>query len=222
MFLTWMMACCSALLSATCVEEAFNSSFVERPTAGDPYRLSHPTPAHMLPSKRLGTDCPPDPLSAGTGSDALFLQARPLLIDPAKPRHDRPFYTRRGLEFKSLAAFVLTESWGSWVVCYVATAKGVVLKIAEQYQPNGPAPSPAVLVDTLNVTGQPIRKMLVSLKRRSLYVFSDDAVRQYRLDACEGRHFECATCVMDPFCGWDGQRCLPHTTGGTTITSRTC
>ncbi|KAH9370289.1 hypothetical protein HPB48_007374 [Haemaphysalis longicornis] len=32
----------------------------------------------MLPSKRLGTDCPPDPLSAGTGSDALFLQARPL------------------------------------------------------------------------------------------------------------------------------------------------
>ncbi|XP_077537154.1 semaphorin-2A-like [Haemaphysalis longicornis] len=202
------------------VEEAFKSSFVKRPSNAE-YELDHPVPANELPSTRPGGDCPRDP-TVHEFYPVLFLQSHPLLIDPAKPRHDRPFYARRGLEFKSLAVFVLTESWGSWVVCYVGTAEGAVLKIAEEYQPNGPAPAPAVMVDTFNVTGEPIRKMLVSLKRRSLYVFADDAVRQYRLDACEGRHFECAPCVLDPFCGWDGKRCLPHTTGYPPTTTRKC
>ncbi|XP_077548684.1 semaphorin-2A-like isoform X2 [Haemaphysalis longicornis] len=202
------------------VEEAFNSSFVKLPN-NDEYELGHPFPADEVNFTRPGGDCPPDP-NVRAVKPVHFLHGHPLLIGPAKPRHGRPFYARRGLEFESLAAFVLTESWGSWVVCYVATAEGAVLKIAEQYQPNGSAPAPAVMVDTFNITGEPIRKMLVSLKRKSLYVFSDDAVLQYRLDACEGRHFECAPCVLDPFCGWDGNRCLPHTTGGAATTTRTC
>ncbi|XP_077548445.1 semaphorin-2A-like [Haemaphysalis longicornis] len=144
------------------VEEAFNSSFVKLPS-NDEYELGHPAPADEVNFTRPGVDCPPDP-NVRQVKPVHFLHGHPLLIGPAKPRHGRPFYARRGLEFESLAAFVLTESWGSWVVCYVATAEGAVLKIAEQYQPNGSAPAPAVMVDTFNITGEPIRKMLVSLK----------------------------------------------------------
>ncbi|KAH9375017.1 hypothetical protein HPB48_003807 [Haemaphysalis longicornis] len=104
------------------VEEAFNSSFAKRPSNAE-YELDRPVPANELPSTRPGGDCPRDP-TVHEFYPVLFLQSHPLLIDPAKPRHDRPFYARRGLEFKSLAVFVLTESWGSWVVCYVGTGEG--------------------------------------------------------------------------------------------------
>ncbi|KAL1435571.1 hypothetical protein MTO96_000228 [Rhipicephalus appendiculatus] len=54
---------------------------------------------------------------------------------------------------------------------------------------------------------------------RSLYLFTDVDVRQYSTDACEGRHLDCPSCLLDPFCGWDGNKCLPHTVGST---RRTC
>ncbi|XP_075724737.1 semaphorin-2A-like [Rhipicephalus microplus] len=142
-----------------------------------------------------------------------FLASHPLLAVPPKERHERPFFALPGVAFSGVTAFVLNEAWGSWIVCYVATATGLVMKIAEEVVAEGQTPVPAELVDAFNTTVEPIRKMLVSKKHRSLYVFSDDDVRQYRIDDCEGRYLECTACVRDPFCGWDATRCRRHVDG---------
>ncbi|KAH7962715.1 hypothetical protein HPB52_017614 [Rhipicephalus sanguineus] len=155
-----------------------------------------------------------------TGPD--FLSSHPLLAVPPKQRHDRPFFALPGVAFSGVVAFVLNEAWGSWLVCYVATATGLVMKIAEEIVAVGQTPVPAELVDAFNTTTEPIIKMLVSQKHRSLYVFSDNDVRQYSLDACEERHLECIACVRDPFCGWADTRCLRHVDGPAATTTRTC
>ncbi|KAL3250005.1 hypothetical protein MRX96_055619 [Rhipicephalus microplus] len=146
-----------------------------------------------------------------TGPD--FLASHPLLAVSPRERHERPLFTLPGVAFTSVTAFVLNEAWGSWIVCYVATATGLVMKIAEEVVAEGQTPVPAELVDAFNTTAEPIRKMLVSKKHRSLYVFSDDDVRQYRIDDCEERYLECTACVRDPFCGWDGTRCRRYVDG---------
>ncbi|KAL1435568.1 hypothetical protein MTO96_000225 [Rhipicephalus appendiculatus] len=155
-----------------------------------------------------------------TGPD--FLASHPLLAVPPKERHERPFFAQRDVAFSGIVAFVLNEAWGSWIICYVATATGLVMKIAEEIVAGGQTPVPAELVDAFNTTVEPIRKMLVSKKYRSLYVFSDDDVRQYHIDDCEERHLECTGCVRDPFCGWEGTRCLRHVDGPASTTTRTC
>ncbi|KAK8762188.1 hypothetical protein V5799_026544 [Amblyomma americanum] len=201
------------------VERVFATSGFFEPYAARPNRISRREA--NVPSPRPGVGCPPN--SQGQRFDGpQFLAKHPLLFDPAPQRHNRTFFTRSGSAFISLATFVLDTTWGTWIVCYVATAEGMVMKLAEEHPVGSQVPNPATLVDTFTVTAEPIRKLLVSLNRRSLYVLSDEAVRQYRLDACEGRHLDCASCVLDPFCGWDGTRCLPHTGGPTGTTARAC
>ncbi|XP_077512540.1 semaphorin-2A-like [Amblyomma americanum] len=148
-------------------------------------------------------------------TETNFLLSHPLLAESPKQRHSRVFYTLPGVEFSAMAAFVFSESWGSWVICYVATANGLVVKLAEEIVPGGRTPAPAQQVDVFVGSTVAIRKLLVSLKHRSLYVFSDYDILQFRMDDCGERPPECPSCVMDPFCGWDGARCVPHVDGTT-------
>ncbi|XP_065297728.1 semaphorin-2A-like isoform X1 [Dermacentor albipictus] len=168
-----------------------------------------------------GSACAPDSRTLPpTGPD--YLANHPLLAVPPKQRHGRPFFALPGVTFSGVAAMVLKEAWGSWLVCYVATETGLVMKVAEEIIAGGQDPAPAALVDAFNTTTEPIRKMLVSTKHRNLYVFSDADVRQYRLDACKERHLHCPACVRDPFCGWDGTHCLPHVGAPAATTRRAC
>ncbi|KAH7966986.1 hypothetical protein HPB49_021176 [Dermacentor silvarum] len=201
-------AVCAFLLRD--VEHGFGTSTFYDLIQRDDYTLSRPLHISQVLSPRPGMTCPSGPRNLST-ADTKFWLEHPLVTQVPKQRYDRPFYAHSGVAFRSLVAFVLNETWGAWVVCYVAT--GAVLKLAEESAAAGQIPAPARLVDTFKVTAEPIRKMLVSVQRRSLYVFSDDDVRQYRLDACEGRHADCPSCLLDPFCGWDGSKCLPHVVG---------
>ncbi|KAL3250004.1 hypothetical protein MRX96_055618 [Rhipicephalus microplus] len=161
-------------------------------------------------------------LTQGGTADTVFWVTHPLVTQTPKQRHKRLFYAHSGVAFRSLVAFVLNETWGAWVVCYAATEQGALLKLAEEIAAVGQVPPPARLVDAFMVTADPVRKMRVSPKHRSLYIFTDVDVRQYSTDACEGRHLDCPSCILDPFCGWDGNKCLPHTVGSTATTRRTC
>ncbi|XP_049270229.1 semaphorin-3F-like [Rhipicephalus sanguineus] len=203
------------------IEEEFASSTFYELIQRDIYTLSRPLHLSQVLSPRPGVTCPPGPRTMSS-ADARFWVTHPLVTKTPKQRHNRPFYAHAGVAIRSLVAFVLNETWGAWVVCYAATEEGAMLKVAEEIAAGGQVPAPARLVDTFAATTEPIRKMLVSLKHRSLYVLTDVDVRQYSTDACEGRHIDCPSCLLDPFCGWDGNKCLPHTDGSKATTRRTC
>ncbi|KAL1435569.1 hypothetical protein MTO96_000226 [Rhipicephalus appendiculatus] len=200
------------------IEQEFASSTFYDLIQGDIYTLSRPLPPSQALSPRPGVTCPPGPRTMSS-ADARFWVTHPLVTQTPKQRHKRLFYGHSGVAFRSLVVFVLNETWGAWVICYAAAEGGALLKVAEEIAAVGQVPAPARLVDAFMVTAEPIRKMRVSLKHRSLYVFTDVDVRQYSMDACEGRHLDCPSCLLDPFCGWDGNKCLPHTVGST---RRTC
>ncbi|XP_077513120.1 semaphorin-2A-like [Amblyomma americanum] len=199
------------------IERAFNGTkFIQVSLSRD--TLSKVVSASQANYTGTGAACVSDSRTLNP-AETNFLLSHPLLAESPKQRHDRVFYTLPGVAFSAMAAFVFSESWGSWVICYVATANGLVLKLAEEIVSGGTPPAAAQRVDAFNVSTGAIRKLLVSLQHRSLYVFSDDDVLQYRMDDCEVRPPDCTSCLMDPFCGWDGTRCLPHVDG---TTRRTC
>ncbi|XP_077513121.1 semaphorin-2A-like [Amblyomma americanum] len=202
------------------IERAFNgTTFIRLASSRD--SISTAVRANSTTYPGIGSTCVPDSRTLSR-ADTDFLFSHPLLAEPPRLRHDRTFFTLQGAAFRSTAAFLLSEAWGSWVVCYVATATGLVVKLAQEVVTGNTAPTRAHLVDAFNVTTDRIWKLLASVQHRSLYVFSDTDVRQYRMDDCAVHHQHCATCVMDPFCGWDGTQCLPHAAGASATTRRTC
>ncbi|KAH6939005.1 hypothetical protein HPB50_015593 [Hyalomma asiaticum] len=139
-----------------------NGTFYEL-MKGDSFTLSRPLHHTLVPPMRPGIICPPGPRTLSP-ADTLFWTTHPLVIETPRQRHNRTFYAHAGAAFRSLVAFVLNETWGAWVVCYVSTEEGALLKIAEKIPAVGQVPAPARLVDTFKTTTEPVRKMLVSLK----------------------------------------------------------
>ncbi|KAJ7987527.1 hypothetical protein DPEC_G00327420 [Dallia pectoralis] len=56
---------------------------------------------------------------------------------------------------------------------------------------------------------QPVESMVISQRQRSLFLGSTSGVLQVPLSSCL-RYTSCFDCVLsrDPFCGWDGARCV--------------
>ncbi|KAM7286308.1 hypothetical protein ISCGN_033192 [Ixodes scapularis] len=148
-------------------------------------------------------------------NSAAFVAVHPLLAPPAGQRRDAFFH--QGVVFAGIASMVARLPWGAWIVCYVGTVEGHVIKLAEALTTGGAASNvdkELRLVDSFVATpNETIRKIELSLKHYSLYVFTDEAVRQYKLDPCRERYVKCKPCVKDPFCGWNGTACLPHRSG---------
>jgi len=72
------------------------------------------------------------------------------------------------------------------------------------------------LLDIFQVTTpEPVRQMAISEIHKSLYVSSDTALRQIRLEMCNGAQDSCLRCVHDPYCGWDkdAHTCRPYMPG---------
>ncbi|XP_077513117.1 semaphorin-2A-like [Amblyomma americanum] len=175
-------AVCAFLLED--IEREFNGtgSFYELTQAGN-YTLSQPLPPSQVPSPRPGVACPSGPRTL-SATDTRFWEQHPLITRAPAMRHGRIFFALSGVAFRSLVAFVLHQTWGSWVICYVATEQGTVLKLAEEILASGQTPAPALLVDTFNATTEPIHKMLASLEvRPSTFCLNDTDERISAVDA---------------------------------------
>ncbi|KAK8757314.1 hypothetical protein V5799_005048 [Amblyomma americanum] len=117
-------AVCAFLLED--IEREFNGtgSFYELTQAGN-YTLSQPLPPSQVPSPRPGVACPSGPRTL-SATDTRFWEQHPLITRAPAMRHGRIFFALSGVAFRSLVAFVLDQTWGSWVICYVATGSYLV------------------------------------------------------------------------------------------------
>lgn len=100
-----------------------------------------------------------------------------------------------------------------YTVYYVGTNNGRVYKIV-QYLRNGQSQSK--LLDIFEIAqDEPIQVMEISQKRRSLFVATDDRIKQIDLQMCSKRYDNCFRCVKDPYCGWsrESNTCKPYELG---------
>lgn len=100
-----------------------------------------------------------------------------------------------------------------YTVFYVGTNLGRVYKIVQFYRNNEPN---SKLLDIFEVApDEPIQVMEISQSRKSLYVATDNRIKQIDLAMCNRRYDSCYRCVKDPYCGWDKETnvCRPYELG---------
>lgn len=100
-----------------------------------------------------------------------------------------------------------------YTVYYVGTNLGRVYKIVQFYRSNEPN---SKLLDIFEVASdEPIQVMEISQSRKSLYVATDNRIKQIDLAMCNRRYDSCYRCVKDPYCGWDKDMnvCRPYELG---------
>lgn len=125
---------------------------------------------------------------------AHFTKMYPLIAPAAKQWTPAVFI--QGEAFLAAAALKFYKDWDSWVLCYVGTAQGQIFNISEDISNLA-----ATILDNFTAAhNKAIWKIEISSKYQSVYVFSDDAVRQFPLDGCEERYHDCTSCIRDPFC----------------------
>lgn len=109
-----------------------------------------------------------------------------------------------------------------YIVFYVGTNLGHVYKIVQFYRNNEPN---SKLLDIFEVaTDEPIQVMEISQTRKSLYVGTDNRIKQIDLAMCNRRYDSCFRCVKDPYCGWDKDTnvCRPYELGLLQVTECHC
>lgn len=100
-----------------------------------------------------------------------------------------------------------------YTVYYVGTNLGRIYKIVQFFRNNEPS---SKLLDIFEVAPEePIQVMQISQSRKSLYVATDNRVKQIDLAMCNRRYDSCFRCVKDPYCGWDKDTnvCRPYELG---------
>ncbi|XP_066909227.1 semaphorin-2A [Halyomorpha halys] len=204
-------AICEFDLSA--IQAAFAGKFKDQATSSSAWL---PVLSNKVPEPRPGqcvnnTETLPD-------SVLNFIRSHPLMDAAVAHRNDRPVFYKRDLLFTHLVVDILRyDVFGDkleFVVYYTGTNLGRVYKIVQWYNEEGEPQS--VLLDIFDVTpGEPIRVMEISKKHKSIYVASDERVRQIDLVMCNRRYDNCLRCVHDPYCGWDKDTntCKPFTPG---------
>ncbi len=174
-----------------------------------------PVPTARVPTPRPGS-CVEDTRHL---SDTVlnFIRKHPLMDSDVS--HDGgsegPVFYRRGVVFTKLVVDrVASGSYDNeqeFHVYFAGTDHGEIYKISRWNDEKGQSQSQ--LLDVLDITGpDPIRALRLSRHHQSLYASSDRAVVQLKLPGlCTARHHNCARCVRDPYCGWDGEsgRCRP-------------
>lgn len=100
-----------------------------------------------------------------------------------------------------------------YTVYYVGTNLGRVYKIVQFYRNSEPH---SKLLDIFEISAdEPIQVMEISQSRKSLYVATDNRIKQIDLAMCNRRYDSCYRCVKDPYCGWDKEAnvCRPYELG---------
>lgn len=204
-------AICSFHLSD--VQGVFAGKFKEQKTSSSAWlpvltsQVPEPRPGLCVNSTKTLPDAVLNFLRTHTLMDSTVPQSR-------GPRAAGPVFFRENVVFLSLAVHRVEVDGVDYVVYYAGTRDGLVYKLVEWKDRSGEAFSN--LVDVFEASpGEPIRTMDISGEHKSLYVGSDDAVRQFSLHMCKGRHLSCVRCIRDPYCGWDQEHheCKPYVNG---------
>ncbi|XP_018009025.1 semaphorin-2A [Hyalella azteca] len=148
-----------------------------------------------------------------------FLQSHPLMDEAVSHEHHTPVYFKRDLVFTHLVVDKVTPDTRSpisstYTVYYAGSIEGRVYKVVQWLDADGMSHSQ--LLDVYEVTTpEPITAINISPKHQSLYVASDNRLRQVDLLLCHGRYDNCLRCSQDPYCGWDKDAgtCRPYQPG---------
>ncbi|KAG8222975.1 hypothetical protein J437_LFUL002698 [Ladona fulva] len=204
-------AICSFSLDA--VQEAFAGKFKEQATSSSAWL---PVLSNRVPEPRPG-QCVND---TETLPDTVlnFIRSHPLMDEAVAHENSKPAYYKRDVLFTHLVVDkVKVNLYGRdvvYTVYYAGTNAGKVYKVVQWYDRKGESQSS--LLDVFEVTtDEAIRKMAISYKHKSLYVSSDNRIRQIDMVMCNRRYDKCLRCVRDPYCGWDkdSSSCRPYVTG---------
>ncbi|XP_072153742.1 semaphorin-2A isoform X2 [Bemisia tabaci] len=183
------------------IDRAFAGKFKEQATSSSAWL---PVLSNRVPEPRPG-ECVND---TATLPDTVlnFIRSHPLMDEAVGHRDHRPVFYKRDVLFTHLVVDTLSyDVFGhvlDYTVYYAGTNTGQVYKVVQWYNDDGEPFSS--LLDIFDVTpDEPIRRMEISRTHKSLYVASDDRIRQIELVMCNRRYDNCLRCVHDPYCGWD-------------------
>ncbi|XP_065352421.1 semaphorin-2A isoform X2 [Cloeon dipterum] len=195
------------------IQAAFSGKFKEQASSSSAWL---PVLSNKVPEPRPG-ECVNDTKTL-PDSVLSFIRLHPLMDSAVRHENEKPVFYKRDLVFSRLVVDkVKVVTYGNeqeYTIYYAGTIDGKVLKIVQWYDTNGQSASS--LLDVLELTpGEPIRVMEISQKHKSLYVASDNRVRQLDLVMCNRRYDNCLRCVHDPYCGWDKETssCRPFVKG---------
>lgn len=212
------------------VSEVFAGKFKEQATSSSAWL---PVLSSKVPEPRPGTcvndtQSLPDPV-------LNFARAHPLMDSAVAPVGEATLYHQSRVQFTKLAVDFVQVGTFQYTVYFAGTLGGEVFKVVSWYDPRsgkhhtnlvdvleagfGPSyglnqqPSAGIVTGTGPETkSSQIRALTVSRNHGSLYVGTDETVRQVDLyKACEQRHSSCLTCKSDPYCAWDTSqgKCRP-------------
>lgn len=184
------------------IQAAFAGKFKEQATSSSAWL---PVLSSRVPEPRPGT-CVND---TETLPDTVlnFIRSHPLMDSAVQHENEKPVFYKRDVFFTKLVVDKLDVDIGGavldYTVYYAGTNDGRVYKIVEWQQADGYEYSSSLL-DVFDVTpGEPIQVMEISRLHKTLYVASDQRVKQVDLVMCNKRYDNCLRCVHDPYCGWD-------------------
>ncbi|KAI5725407.1 hypothetical protein M8J77_014930 [Diaphorina citri] len=210
---TGLMGSAICSFSIEDIERAFVGKFKEQATSTSAWL---PVLSSRVPEPRPGqcvndTETLPD-------SVLNFIRSHPLMDEAVAHRDNKPVFYRRDLLFTHLVVDVVQyEVFGTtseYIVYFAATNTGRVYKVVQWYDEYDEPHSS--LLDIFDVTpNEPVRVMEISRTHRSLYVASDERIKQIALVMCAHRYDNCLRCVRDPYCGWDKDSgtCKPYQVG---------
>ncbi|CRL00146.1 CLUMA_CG013422, isoform A [Clunio marinus] len=144
-----------------------------------------------------------------------FIRSHPLMDKPVNHEHNNPVFYKRDLVFTKLAVDKIRNQLTNqeFKVHYVGTNNGRIYKIVQFIQ-NGQSKSK--LLDIFEIAqNEAIQVIEISQKHKSLYVSTDNRIKQIDLEMCSHRYDSCFRCVKDPYCGWDHDSgtCKPYKLG---------
>ncbi|RWS01945.1 semaphorin-2A-like protein, partial [Dinothrombium tinctorium] len=191
------------------IQEAFNGKFKTQDTWKS---LWLPVFSSQVPEPRPGV-CVNDSQSL---SDSVlnFIRGHPLMDSAVAHDNGKPVFYKRDVVFTRLVVDRLEVNGVKYFVYYAGTNTGLVYKLIEWFDQSNEMHS--YLADIFDAfPSEPIRAIEISPKYKSLYVSSDNQIRQFDLSMCEQRYESCVRCVRDPYCGWDKyeNKCKPYSTG---------
>lgn len=192
------------------IQEVFAGKFKEQASSSSAWL---PVLSSKVPEPRPGvcvnnTEALPDNV-------LNFIRSHPLMDFAVRHEGDSPAFYKRDVVFTTLVVDLqsvdkLVDDI-TYTVFYAGTPDGDIYKIVQWW-----GGSSARVVDVWHAAeGEAVRALVLSRSAHSLYVATDNRVRQLPLRACEHRYDGCVRCALDPYCGWDKEagRCRLYTPG---------
>ncbi|KAI1887054.1 hypothetical protein AGOR_G00202080 [Albula goreensis] len=134
-----------------------------------------------------------------------FARRHPLVFQQVQPREERPLLFKRSVDYTKIAVHKVAALDGRlYNVLFIGTDEGWLHRAVD-------IGGQMHIIEELQLYDepQPVDAMVISMLQRSIYVGSPSGVLQLPLSTCH-RYTSCFDCIFarDPFCAWDGARCV--------------